>query len=182
MNKLFVLTLTILFSVNALGANTPGIDVPLTEANWQITTAENRGEYRFENKAGQEAVFLQNGVLELKNVEFETGTIEFDILTHGERGFGGIRWHVQPGDDSFEEFYIRPHMSGNPDANQYTPAFGGVAGWQLYFGPHYSTPVSYKFGEWMHIKVVVAEKQAEVYIDSEEAVLFVDELRDNFGS
>jgi hypothetical protein len=181
-NKLFVSTLTILFSMNALGATAPRIAVPFTEANWQITTAENRGEFRFEDKAGQEAVFLQSGRLDLKNVEFETGTIEFDILTQGERGFGGIRWHVQPGDDSFEEFYIRPHMSGNPDANQYTPTFNGVAGWQLYFGPHYSTPVSYKFDEWMHIKVVVAEKQAEVYIDSDKPVLFVDDLRGKFGS
>jgi hypothetical protein len=25
-----------------------------------------------------------------------------------------------------EEFYIRPHQSGNPDANQYTPVFNGL--------------------------------------------------------
>lgn len=182
MFKLIISILVVFFSVNAYSANTPVIDVPFTEANWDITTAENRGEFRFENMAGQAAVFLKNGRLDLKDVEFATGTIEFDILTQGERGFGGLRWHVQAEGDSFEEFYIRPHMNGNPDANQYTPSFGGVAGWQLYFGPHYSTPVSYKFGEWMHIKVVVAQKQAEVYIDSDEPVLFIDDLRGKFGS
>ena len=184
MNKFFVLTLSIVFAINAahaVSADTPRTSIPFTESNWHITTAENQGESRVENIAGQEAIFLQNGRLDLKNIEFETGILEFDILTNGQRGFGGVRWRVQPDRHNYEEFYIRPHMSGNPDANQYTPTFNGVAGWQLYFGPHYSTPVVYKFGEWMHIKVVVAEKQAEVYIDSETPTLFIDDLRGNFG-
>jgi hypothetical protein len=146
-----------------------------------MTVAENQGEYRLEEMAGQDAIFLQNGRADLKNVEFEKGTIEFDILTPGERGFGGIRWHVQTGGRSYEEFYIRPHMSGLPDANQYSPVFNGVSGWQLYFGPQYSAPVSYRFGEWMHIKIVVADKQAEVYIDGDTPVLVIDDLRGGFG-
>jgi len=38
----------------------------------------------------------------------------------------------------FEHFYIRPHQSGNPDANQYTPVFNGVSAWQLYHGALYA--------------------------------------------
>ena len=181
MNKILVLTLATLFVANVANADTPGTSIPFTESNWQITTAEGRGESRLENIAGREAIFLQNGRLDLKDVEFETGIIEFDILTHGQRGFGGIRWRVQPDQNSYEEFYIRPHMNGNPDANQYTPVFNGVAGWQLYFGPHYSTPVTYRFGEWMHIKVVVTDKQAEIYIDGDTPMLFIDDLRGDFG-
>ena len=184
MGKLLVLTFAIfpaVIAANAQSADTSTNIIPLTESNWQITTAESRGEYRLEEMAGQQAIFLHNGRLDLKNVEFKTGTIEFDILTAGERGFGGIRWRVQPGGRSYEEFYIRPHMSGNLDANQYTPVFNGVSGWQLYFGPQYSAPVSYRFGEWMHIKVVVADKQAAVYIDSDTPVLVIEELRGGFG-
>ncbi len=184
MNKYLVLTLALLMTINVTStaiANTPGTVIPFIESHWQITTAENQGAYRIEEKAGQQAIFLQNGRLDLKNVEFETGTIEFDVLTLGERGFGGVRWHVQPGGHSYEDFYIRPHMSGYPDANQYTPVFNGVSGWQLYFGPQYSAPVSYRFDEWMHIKVVVADKQAEVYIDSDTPVLVIDDLRGGFG-
>jgi len=179
-----ILILALLMAVTAAdtaSANTPGTVIPFNESNWKITTAENQGAYRIEEMAGQQAIFLQNGRLDLKNVEFETGTIEFDILTHGERGFGGIRWRVQPGDHSYEEFYIRPHMSGYADANQYTPVFNGISGWQLYFGPQYSAPVSYRFDEWMHIKVVVADKQAKVYIDSDTPVLVIDDLRGGFG-
>lgn len=184
MNKFLVLIPALFAAVittNAVSANAPGVTIPFTKSDWQITVAENQGEFRIETMAGQEAIFLRNGRLDLRDVEFATGTIEFDLLTHGERGFGGIRWRVQPGGNSYEEFYIRPHMSGNPDANQYTPVFNGVSGWQLYFGPHYSTPTSYTFGEWMHIKVVVTDEQAEVFIDSDTPVLVIDDLRGNFG-
>ena len=185
MNKSIVLILTFVVAIimaNTANAEPPGIAVSFTERDWKITLAADKGESRTEKVAGQDAIYLRNGRIDLKDVEFARGVIEFDIMTQGERGFGGIRWHVQQGKNSHEEFYIRPHMSGNPDANQYTPVFGGVSGWQLYFGPHYSTPVSYAFGEWMHIKVVVAGEQAEVYIDSDEPVLFIDNLMGDFGT
>jgi hypothetical protein len=168
-------------AAGTLNASDPGPVIPFTESNWQTTLAENGGESRLETMAGQQTIFLRNGRLDLKGVEFATGTIEFDILTQGERGFGGLRWHVQADGRNFEEFYIRPHMSGNPDANQYTPVFNGLSGWQIYFGPNYSAPVSYTMGEWTHVKLVVTEDQAEVYIDSEEPVLIIDDLRGDFG-
>ena len=182
--KLLVLISTLFAAVitaNAASTSTAGTPVPFTESNWLITVAEDDGEYRIESMQGQKAIMLRNGRLDLKEVEFGTGIIEFDMLIQGERGFGGIGWRVQPGGHSYEEFYIRPHMSGNPDANQYTPVFNGVSGWQLYFGPHYSTPVTYTFGKWMHVKVVVADEQAEVYINSDNPVLFIDDLAGDFG-
>jgi len=185
MNRfLFLITplLSAALVTGTVNANDPAPAIPFTEGNWQITLAENGGESRNETIAGQEAIFLKNGRLNLKNVAFETGTIEFDVLTQGERGFGGIRWHVQAEGHNHEEFYIRPHMSGNPDANQYSPVFNGVSGWQIYFGPNYSTPISYPLGEWMHVKLVVAEDQAEVYIDSEKPILVIDDLRGDFGT
>ena len=185
MNKSIVLISTFIVAIimaNSANTEPPGIAVSFTEKDWQITLAADKGESRMENVAGQDAIYLRNGRIDLREVEFATGTIEFDIMTHGERGFGGIRWHVQQGKNSHEEFYIRPHMSGKPDANQYTPVFSGVSGWQLYFGSNYSTPVSYTFGEWMHIKVVVAEEQAEVYIGSDKPVLVIDDLKGDFGT
>ena len=46
---------------------------------------------------------------------------------------------------NYENFYIRPHQSGNPDANQYQPVFNGSASWQLYYGPEYAAPVEYRY-------------------------------------
>lgn len=173
--------LLLLAPAMASSTETPAPTIPFTESNWTTTLAENQGESRIETVAGREALLLHNGRLDLKGVEFETGVVEFDILTEGERGFGGLRWRVQADGVSYEEFYIRPHMSGKPDANQYTPVFGGVSGWQIYFGPQYSAPVRYKIGEWMHVRIVVAETQAAVYIDSDEPVLLIDDLRGKFG-
>jgi hypothetical protein len=80
--------------------------------------------------------------------------------------------------DNYEEFYVRPHQSGQPDANQYQPVFNGVASWQLYYGAGYGAAIKYDFNQWVHIKILVAGKQAEVYIkDMETPLLFVSEQK-----
>lgn len=146
--------------------------IPFNSENWEI----NAQEYKFENYLGKESLFL-NGSALVKNSNFTNGIIEFDIAVTGERGFMGALWrHVSRGNT--EEFYIRPHQSGNPDANQYTPVFNGVTGWQLYYGEGYAAPVKYKYNEWMHIKIVVSGQQAEIYIiDMENPALFIPELK-----
>jgi hypothetical protein len=89
----------------------------------------------------------------------------------------GATWRVQDAANR-EEFYIRPHQSGNPDANQYTPVFKGLTGWQLYHGEGYGTPVDYDFDTWIPIRIVVAGRQAEVFIgDLETPALFIDDLK-----
>ena len=119
---------------------------------------------------------LQSGFVYLKQLEFLNGTIEVDINFSAVRNFNSISFRIHsPG--NFEQFYIRPHQSGNPDANQYTPVFNGLAGWQLYHGEQYATPVDYTFNQWHHLKIVVAGNQAEVYYDDmEKPLLKIDEL------
>ena len=102
--------------------------------------------------------------------------IEFDIAVAEERGFAGLVFRLQD-NENFEHFYVRPHQSGKADANQYTPVINDDSAWQLYHGPEYSTPTEYRFNEWMHIKMIIAGSQALVYIDSEEPVLHVRELK-----
>ncbi len=123
---------------------------------------------------GRQSIQLNNGVAELKDVQFQNGTISFDIAMEEKRGFAGVyfRWN----DNSAEHFYLRPHMSGNPDSNQYTPRFNGVAGWQLYHSPRFSAPTVYKYNQWIHVKLVIKDNQMDVYIDSETPVLHVANL------
>ncbi|MCP4898285.1 MAG: hypothetical protein GY906_15030, partial [bacterium] len=65
-----------------------------------------------------------------------------------------------------------------PDANQYTPVFNGLTGWQLYHGEGYGTPVNYEFDTWIPVRIVVSGHQAEMYIkDLQHPVLFADELK-----
>ena len=67
--------------------------------------------------------------------------------------------------------------SGKPDANQYTPVFNGVSAWQLCHGPKYAVPATYRNDEWMHVKLVYAGTRADVYIDSDEPLLRVNNLK-----
>jgi len=123
---------------------------------------------------GRQSIQLNNGAAELKDVQFQNGTISFDLSMEEKRGFAGVyfRWN----DNSAEYFYLRPHMSGNPDSNQYTPRFNGVAGWQLYHSPRFAAPTVYKFDQWLPVKLVIKDNKMDVYIDSTEPVLHVDNL------
>lgn len=72
---------------------------------------------------------------------------------------------------NFENFYVRPHQSGNPDATQYTPVFNRQAGWQLYHGEGYSKAFTFKFNQWHHVKIDMHGLQAEIYFDDMESPL-----------
>lgn len=101
-------------------------ELPFDGDGWEITAEE----HRFEEVKGKTALFLKNGSALVKGGVFQNGVIEFDILTAGERGFSGVYFRISEGNNA-EHFYIRPHQSGQVDANQYTPVFNGLAGWQM---------------------------------------------------
>lgn len=123
-----------------------GQELPLIPNNWDVQTPR----HVFENYLGKPSLYLHQGEAVLKDVNFFTGTFEFKIYGTGRRGFPGVHFRVQ---DSInhEEFYVRFHQSGNPDANQYTPVFNGLTGWQMYYGERFSSPVTYKVNDWNHI-------------------------------
>ena len=128
---------------------------------------------------GKEALYLSaGGKAVLKDAKFLNGIIEYDIAVPKKRGFMGVTWRMQD-NKNFEEFYMRPHQSGNPDANQYTPVYNGISGWQLYYGEQFSVAYKYPFDEWLHVKIVVSDKNAEIFIkDMQESALIVDLKRD----
>ncbi|WP_417464496.1 hypothetical protein [Kordiimonas sp.] len=129
----------------------------------------------FEKYLGRDAIKLSGGVATIKGETFKNGVIEFDMAMPDARGFAGIYFRGREGNNS-EEFYLRSHLSGMPDANQYTPVFNGTNAWQLLHGPRYSAQVTYNFDTWTHVKLVVKDAKMDVYIDSEDPVLHVDNL------
>jgi hypothetical protein len=170
----FCLCLAIaLLSVLLFSTESRSQTVPFDSALWEIEAKESRLiEY-----LGRQSLYLKGGLATVKASHLTDGVIEFDIAFTNERGFMGAVWRMQ-NPENYEEFYVRPHQSGNPDANQYQPVFNGVAAWQLYYGEAYSAPVKYDFNQWVHIKIVVSGKYAEVYIkDMERPALFVNELK-----
>ncbi len=166
----FVFVVVALISWGSASSQT--IEVPFDSDQWETKGAN----YVLQKYEGRDAILLQAGTIYLKDVAFLDGTIEVDINFSALRNFPGIGWRmVDP--ENHEHFYIRPHQSGNADANQYTPVFNGLAGWQLYHGELYATPVHYTFNEWHHVRIEVAGSQAKIFFDDmEKPLLEVKEL------
>ncbi|NNE67368.1 MAG: hypothetical protein HKN33_12445, partial [Pyrinomonadaceae bacterium] len=140
---------------------------------WDIKARESK----ITNYLGRDSLMLKGGQAIVKDSDFEDGTIEFDIAFSGARGFMGGAWRWQDA-GNYEDFYMRPHQSGLPDANQYQPVFNGVASWQLYHGADYGTAIKYDVNKWMPVKIVVSGASAEIYIkDLKKPLLFVNELK-----
>ena len=134
--------------------------IPIDTTNWDIQ-AES---YVLENFGGKDAIYLKGGSMTLKNRKFLNGTIEYDIYLKEVRGFPGIYFRTQENEDA-EQFYIRPHQSGNPDATQATPTTRGITPWQLYHGPKYSFAYEFNYETWTHVKIVVNDNQVQVFLD-----------------
>lgn len=170
--------LLILFMIGFVGMQAAPEVIPFDSERWEMQAAEKR----IEAYQGQKSLYMKGGLALIKDSDFTNGIIEFDVAFGKERGFAGVRWRYQGG-GNYEDFYLRPHQSGNPDANQYTPVFNGVSGWQLYHGQGYAKPVVYDFNQWMHVKIVVSGSQAEVYIkDMETPAVIIHELKHDIKS
>ena len=165
MKKAYLLATAFLLVVfhNTVGQT---VKVPLTLDVWDTIGARLTQE----TYMGKECLLLQSGAIMVKGAELRDGSIEADISFTQQRGFPGILFRMQ---DQFntELFYVRPHQSGNPDATQYTPAFNGNAGWQLYHGEGYSKAITFKFDQWHHVKIDIHGLQAEIYIDDMQTPL-----------
>ncbi|MEZ5069904.1 MAG: hypothetical protein R2751_02780 [Bacteroidales bacterium] len=140
--------------------------------DWQL-----EGTVIQENYKGKECLKTNEGAAVARGIDFGNGILEFSMCIQPGRGFAGIRFHGEDG-VNFEEFYVRTHQSGNPDAMQYTPVYNGNAGWQLYYGDGYSAATSHAFDTWFPVRLVIAGSRGEVYIGSmEEPVLCIHELK-----
>ena len=147
--------------------------IPFSSDRWEIDAKE----FRIVKYKDKESLFLKGGIAYLKDVDFLNGSIEFDLALPNDRGFMGAVWRLQNA-ENYEEFYLRPHQSGNPDANQYTPVFNGLASWQLYHGDGYGAPISYEFNEWIHVKIIIKEDKGEVFInDMAKPALVIHKLK-----
>ncbi len=169
--KNFIYPAVVVLCLFAFSENLFAQIVPFDSGRWEF-----QGETRIVDHLGQKSLSLKGGSAIVKDSRFSDGIIEFDIAFPQERNFVGVMWRLEDS-KNYEEFYFRPHQSGNPDANQYQPVFNGLAAWQLFYGERYSAPVKYDFDQWMHIKIVVAGENAEVYIkDMTTPALFIGEL------
>lgn len=146
--------------------------VPFGSPRWTV-----KGEVAVqETHLGRPALKLKNASALLADANFRNGIIEFDIALTKTRYFPALDFRMVDS-SNFEEYYLRPHQSGNPDAMQYLPVTNRQGGWQLYYGVGYNNAVELPFGRWLHVKLVVKEKEAEVFFDNgADPVLYISPL------
>ncbi|MDJ0710629.1 MAG: hypothetical protein QNJ14_09575 [Woeseiaceae bacterium] len=125
---------------------------------------------------GRESLHLERANATLSDVEFYNGVIEFDIAVSGNRGFSSVRWRRQE-DFSGENFLVRNHKSGERDALQYEAFHGFRSSWQLYNKDGYTTPAHIPANRWLPVKIVVKDRQADIYFDSDVPVIHVAALK-----
>ena len=149
MKNTFIFFLLLLVAYAATAQDGGPTTVPFDSERW----AFSGGESELVSFKGQEALKMKGGQAWLEDVTLSTGTIGFDVAFSDTRGFQGVRWHIQDR-SNYEEFYLRSHLTGMPDANQYNPVISGNSGWQLYHGPGYSAPSTYS-DDWMRVRIVL---------------------------
>jgi hypothetical protein len=148
-------------------------EVPFDGNAWACHAAESR----VEDHLGRRSLYLKGGIATVAGQRFVDGVLAVDLAFSGERGFMGAIWRVEDA-GNYEEFYVRPHQSGNPDATQYTPVFNGVSGWQLYHGERYAVRAVHRPGAWVRLEVAFAGTRAEIRLGgAAEPLLVVDELK-----
>ena len=154
--------------VNGQGPTT----IPFDFLHWNIQAKEiTMGDFQ-----GYPCLTLVDGAAYLKD-NLENGVVEFDINFEKDRCFPGLMFRIAD-DKNFEFLYLRPHQSGNPDAIQYCPIFFGLDSWQLYTGDGYCAQKDFAFNAWIHVKVIISGKQAELYLNNEPSpTLFMYHLQ-----
>ena len=145
-------------------------------SKWEVQAAESRVEpYR-----GRSALFLRDGAAWLKGSRFQNGTIEFDITFGNTGGFPGIAFRAATHSD-YELFYLRQALSDGPHATQYTPVLHGLYAWQIYAGPAWEGTAHWTYDRWMHVKLIVRNARADLFVDGDSAVQIVRQLRGPTG-
>jgi hypothetical protein len=170
------LPIIVFLFINCSYVSAQVVKVPFTKDEWNM----QYGEITPETYLDKEDILLKSGAIMTKHVNLLDGSFEVDMSFPEQRGFPGFAFRMQ-NEKSFENFYVRPHHSGNPDATQYTPVFNGQAGWQLYNGEGYTKEFTYKFNSWHHIKIDLHGLQAEIFIDDmQKPLIKVAELKNDW--
>ena len=143
---------------------------------WRV----NAARAVIENHMGRTALALTGGRVRSNDIEFSDGVIEFDMAFEEKTGFFGPFWRAES-DDRFEEIYLRSHLSGKPDAVQYTPVENGISAWQIFSDGNAIAPITHKFDDWNNVKIVVIGDRADFYYNGEIA-LHIPDLKTDISS
>ncbi len=158
------------------------ISLPPDSPRWEFL-----GQARTIDHLGRRCLSLDDAAASVRDFEFTDGIIDVDLAVSGARGFPGFlfRWQSDGGGlgglDSLrdgETVYLRPHLTGLDDAQQYTPIVNQAAPWQIYNGRGFTRAVDIPKDAWLHVRLAVTGAQAKLYVGNmSEPSLVVTDLK-----
>jgi hypothetical protein len=133
--------------------------LPFSDGRWDL-----RGDSTaIDTVGGRESVRMMTGYAYRRDVKLVDGTIDLDVMMSHRRSFVFVSFRMQS-DDEYEDFYLRPHKSGLPDAVQYAPVWQGQGSWQLHHGPGGTAAVTFPVDTWTRLRVVVSGERAALFV------------------
>lgn len=143
------------------------------------TTNDNENSIaRVETYEGREALFLRRTMAALEADDLGDMVIEYDYASSHQSGFIGVNFRADFDTSNFEQFYTRPHQTGQPDATQYMVSTNGASTWQLHAGPNEAFEVDLPAQTWIKVRIVAIGDQADIFVgDMSTPLIHVPDLR-----
>ena len=122
---------------------------------------------------GTPALYLENGLATVPNIELDNSEIEVLIAAEGP-AYPGIVFR-QADNHNYELAYAVPHCSGLSDAIQYDPVLNGSNTWQLYYGDSYQGIADVPMNSWFTFKVAFLNRRSVISV-GDQSPLVVEKL------
>lgn len=140
------------------------LQVDMSAERW-----EANGNVTFLQQSGYPHGLLsvKGGGALLKDVTFDSGTIEYDIKEDADaQGFAGL-WFRQRGTESAENFYLRTESDcpRSIECMQYAPVSHGNMQWDAY--PEYQAAGPVHASGWNHVKLVISGRRMNAFVNGE---------------
>jgi hypothetical protein len=169
-SRSFLLVL-VLFALRGSHAQTT-ISVPMNAEHWFSAgnAAFTSGDHALDG-----VLEVSKGAVDVKDLVFEDGTIEFDMYMP-DHGILGMRFRAQNRENA-EALFFRPQKNCNTssDCLQYMPLEHGAFEWDLF--PEYQASAPIQTLAWNHLRVVVLGRKMRVYVNrSNKPTLCVEHM------
>ena len=138
----------------------PTILVPMKADRW---LTNSNATFTADDHASDGVLEISKGSVDVKDLIFQDGTIEFDMYMP-DHGILGLRFRAQNRENA-EALYFRPQKFCNvsSDCLQYMPLEHGAFEWDLF--PEYQTSAPIRTLSWNHFRVVVLGRSMRVYVN-----------------
>lgn len=143
------------------------------------TTGDNENSIaQIETYDGRSALYLRRTMAALEAEDLGDMVIEYDYASSHQSGFIGVNFRADFDTSNFEQFYTRPHQTGQPDATQYMVSTNGSSTWQLHAGPNEAFEVDLPAQTWIKVRIVAIGDRADIFVgDMSEPLIHVPDLR-----